>query len=306
MSGHASQGGAAVIVAMLLAALAAVVAATVLAQQQRWSRSVEMRRDQVQAQMIAMAGVQWARQILEEDARTTRIDHLGEPWAIDLPPIPLENGEIRGRIVDAQSRLNVNDLGEPGSTGALAATRMTRLFASQRVDPATVDAIADWIDGDSSTRPHGAEDAHYAAQPVPALTANAPVLRVAEVSAVQGLSPDIIAHVLPFLTALPARTAINVNTAAPEVLAALFDEAPRDTVAALVAARKARPFQSLADFRSRLPGGVLLGSEQGLDVSSRFFFVTVEARQARTVARTRALVRRDPQTAPVIVWQVVE
>ena len=29
----------------------------------------------------------------------------GEPWALTLPPIPIENGEIRGAIVDAQGRL---------------------------------------------------------------------------------------------------------------------------------------------------------------------------------------------------------
>ena len=53
---------------MLIAALAAAVAATVFADQQRWSRTVEHRRDQVQAQALAMAGVQWARQILDDDA----------------------------------------------------------------------------------------------------------------------------------------------------------------------------------------------------------------------------------------------
>ena len=294
------------VLAMLLAAFAAVVAATVLAQQQRWLRSVELRRDQVQAQTIAMAGVQWARQILDEDARTTRIDHLGEPWAFDLPPIPLENGEIRGSIVDAQARLNVNDLGETGNAATLAVARLGRLFAARRVDAATLDAIADWIDADSSTRPHGGEDGWYSAQAVPTLAANAPVLRVAEISGVRGLSPDALAPVLPFVVALPARTPVNVNTAPMEVLAAIFDQAPRDALAALLEARKARPFQSIGELRSRLPAGMLLASEDGLDVKSRFFLVSVEARQGRTVARARALVRRDPQGWPAIVWQVVE
>ena len=61
--------GAAVVLAMLLAALAAAVAATVFADQQRWIRGVEHRRDQVQAQALAVAGVQWGRQILYDDAQ---------------------------------------------------------------------------------------------------------------------------------------------------------------------------------------------------------------------------------------------
>ena len=54
--------------AMLLAALAATIAATLIWQQQRWVGEHERRRDQVQAQALAMAGVQWARQILFENA----------------------------------------------------------------------------------------------------------------------------------------------------------------------------------------------------------------------------------------------
>src|SRR4051812_27956955 len=111
--------GAAIVIAMLLAALAAVVAATVLADQQRWTRTVLDRRDQVQGAAIAMAGVQWARQILYDDARSTAIDHLGEPWALSLPPIPLDNGEIRGAIVDAQSRLNINALGDDSASAVV-------------------------------------------------------------------------------------------------------------------------------------------------------------------------------------------
>src|SRR5438067_11179117 len=97
---------------MLLAAFAAVVTAGVLADQQRWTRNVEHSRDQVQAQATAMAGVQWARQILYDDARSSVIDHLGEPWALSLPPIALDNGEVRGASLDAQSRLDVNALGD--------------------------------------------------------------------------------------------------------------------------------------------------------------------------------------------------
>jgi general secretion pathway protein K len=67
-STHRSRG-AAIVLAMLLAALAAAVAATVFADQQRWSRTVEHRRDQVQAQALALAGVQWGRQILSDDAQ---------------------------------------------------------------------------------------------------------------------------------------------------------------------------------------------------------------------------------------------
>ena len=56
------------------------------------------RRDQVQAQSLALAGVQWARQILADDVRSGTLDYLGEPWAYPLPPTPIANGWIEGRI----------------------------------------------------------------------------------------------------------------------------------------------------------------------------------------------------------------
>jgi general secretion pathway protein K len=298
--------GAAVILAMLIAALAAAVAATVFADQQRWGRSVLHRRDQVQAQALAIAGVQWARQILQDDARRSAIDHPGEPWALSLPPIPVENGEIRGAIVDAQSRLNINALGGAAAFAQLERTRLAALFAQRGGPAAALDAIADWIDADGVLREGGAEDAFYATQPASGLAANVPVLRVADLAVVKGVTPQALAAVAPFLSALPAGTALNVNTAPPEVLAAVVDNLGAERSAALVASRAQKPFTTVAEFRARLPEGAVLADEGALSVRSSFFYVTVEARQGATQARARALLRRSGGAWPAIVWQVVE
>ena len=298
--------GAAIILAMLIAALAAAVAATVFADQQRWSRSVEHRRDQVQAQALVMAGVQWARQVLDDDARRSDIDHLREAWAIPLPPIPLDNGEIRGAIVDAQGRLNINALGDSGATAELERRRIAMLFAQRGGPTAALDAIADWIDADTIARDAGAEDAFYAAQSVPGLPPDAPVVRLAELASVKGVTAPALDLVAPFLSALPAGTPVNVNTAPPEVLATIVDGLDGDRLAALVADRAAKPFGSISDFRARLPKGASLASESALSVKSGFFYVTVEARQGATIARARALLRRSAGAPTAIAWQVVE
>jgi general secretion pathway protein K len=298
--------GAAVILAMVLAALAAAVAVGVFADQQRWSRTVLHRRDQVQAQAIAIAGIQWARQILEEDGRTTIVDHLGEPWAIPLPPIPLENGSIRGSIVDAQGRLNVNALGADGTAAQVERRRIERLLARQGGPVGSIDAIADWIDADAQARPNGAEDAWYLAQPVPGLPANAPVVQVAELAAVRGVGLAGLAAAMPMLAALPAGTPTNVNTAPPEVLAAIVDNLDGARLASLTASRAQKPFSTVAEFRTRLPAGATLAQEDALSVKSEYFYVGVEARQGETVARARALVRRPGGRSPSVVWQVVE
>jgi general secretion pathway protein K len=298
--------GAAIILAMLIAALAAAVAATVFADQQRWSRSVEHRRDQVQAQALVMAGIQWARQVLDDDARRSDIDHLREAWAIPLPPIPLDNGEIRGAIVDAQGRLNINALGDKGATADIERRWIALLFAQRGGPTAALDAIADWIDADTIVRDAGAEDAFYSSQTVPGLPPNAPVVRVAELASVKGVTVPSLDAVAPFLSALPMGTPVNVNTAPPEILAAIVDGLDGDRLAAVIADRASKPYASISDFRARLPKGASLTNETAVSVKSGFFYVTVEARQGETIARARALLSRSAGAPTAIAWQVVE
>jgi len=300
--------GAAIVIAMLLAALAATIAATLLWQQQRWINEHAHRRDQVQAQALAMAGVQWARQIVNDNA-AGGIVHLGQPWALRLPALPIENGSIAGYIVDAQSRINVNNIAGIPAAPAATRTALQRLFAALALPPSLLNAIADWVDADDSvSEPGGAEDAWYLSQPRPGLAANAPVRRASELLAVRGADPGSVARLLPFVSALDAPASVNVNTAPPEVLAAVVGGLDAAGAAALVASRAQAPFANIADFRSRLPRPDLVVDETLIDVRSDWFEVSIEARQGDTVARARALLKRVPaaNTWPLVVWEVVE
>ena len=297
--------GAAIILAMLVAALAATVAMAIAAEQRRWVNGVAARRDQVQAQSLALAAVQWTRQILVENSGGG-VDSLGQPWALPLPATPLENGSIEGRIVDAQGLINVNNAVLDGTQGDEERARLARLFARVGVPVAAVDALADWIDADGQTRGNGAEDAFYARQATPYLAANAPLVRVAEIGAVRYFDDAALARVLPFVTALPAGTALNVNTAPVAVLAAALPGVSPDALALLAAERVNKPFTNIADFRSRLPPETTVGDERTFAVSSNFFLVTVRARQGDTIAQARALLKRTQGGWPAVVWQTLE
>ena len=298
--------GAALLMAMLVAALVATVAVAMVVDQQRWLGDVSHRRDQVQAQSLALAGIQWARQILREDARTGSIDHLGEPWALPLPATPIASGSIEGRIEDAQARLNLNALARDDGASVVERARLARLFASKGIAPALLDAIADWVDADTVPRANGAEDAVYASAASPSLAANALLVRAAEISAVHGIGAREFAAIAPFVTALPATSPLNVNTASAEVLTAALPDLRGDALAILLADRARAPFASVAHFRSRLPAGVAFADEASFGVASSYFFVTVVSRQGDTVAQARALLKRRDRDYPTVVWQTLE
>ena len=298
--------GAALIIAMLVAALAAAIAVSVATGQQRWLAGVVQRSEQVQAQSLALAGVQWARQVLFDDSSRGTIDHLGEPWAFPLPPTPLENGSIEGSIVDVQGLLNVNDLAQDNVFGTTARQRFQRLFDRTGTPRALLDSIADWIDSDDQARPDGAEDAWYGAQTVPGLAANMELTRFAEIGAVRGVPPAAVEALRSYATALPAQTPLNVNTAPAMVLATALPDLQEGAIAGLLATRSARPFASVGDFRERLPKNTAIGDERTYAVSSSYFLVTVKARQGATQAQARALLKRSNAAWPNVVWQVVE
>lgn len=299
------QRGVALITAMLIAALAAAVVATLAAGQGQWMRSVELRRDQVQAQAVVLAGLVWARQVVDEDARAGSTDHLGEPWSLPLPPTPLDNGSIEGAIVDAQGLVNVNNLAADGAQSRADRQRLARLFARVGLPPGAIDALADWIDGDDLPREGGGETAAYAGATPSRVPPNRPLLRSAEAIGAKGVEPARLATLGRWVTALPTLTPLNVNTASPEVLSAAMNGLEGDALAALVADRARKPYASVAEFRGRLPPGASIDDTSTIDVKSEYFLVTVRARQADAVAQGRALLRRTSGGARV-VWQTIE
>ena len=298
--------GAAVILAMLVAALAATVAMAIAAGQQRWFADVAARRDQVQAQSLALAGVQWARQILADDARAGTVDFLGEPWSYPLPPTPIADGSIEGRIEDAQARLNLNNAAQDGKPGDAERARLSQLFAVKGVDPRMLDAIADWIDDDGVARPNGAEDAWYSARSRGAVTSNAPLVRTAEIASMRGARPETWAALDASVAALPAGTLVNINTASADVLAAVLPDLAGEKLAAFIAERARKPFTTMAELRERMPRDTSVPEGSSFAFGSSYFLVTVRSHQGDSLAQARALLKRDGRTWPTVVWQVLE
>ncbi len=302
-----AQRGVAVVTAILIVAVAASAAALMLAQQSATLNQAALLASRAQADAYAQAGLDWARGILADDARQGPVDTLAEGWAQPLAGLPVERALVGGAITDLQSRFNLNDVVVNGRRSDPDVQILTRLLDRLGLDPGLALAVLDWVDADQDVSGGGgAEDAYYLALPRPHRAANRPLVQLEELYAVRGFDAKTVERLRPFVTALPARTPVNANTAPPEVLEAILPELSRDEVAALVASRAARPFQSRADLKARAPKAAPSAIDASLDVGSASFLVRVTVAQDDVQAGTEALVTRAaPGTLPAtaIIWR---
>ena len=297
------QRGVAIVLAMGVVALAAMAAAAIMVSQSTWARQVELTTEHIQARSVLLAGADWARALLADDRRLGDVDHLGEPWALKLPPLPVENGELVGQIEDQQGMFNVNNLITEGKINVAQLAHFRSLLATLGLPGELADALADWIDGDSLPQPgDGAEDAYYLALDPPYLPANQPLIDIAELALVRGFDANVRARLRPYVTALPGFTAINVNTAPAEVLAAVIEGLDLGGAQALVAQRDRAYFRSTGDFTIRLPRGIE-PAPADIGVSSNYFVATLRVTIGGAQARGKALLARSASGWPEIVWR---
>ena len=297
------QRGVAIVLAMGVVALAAMAAAAIMVSQSTWARQVELTTDHIQARAVLLAGADWARALLADDRRLSSVDHLGEPWALKLPPLPVENGELVGRIEDQQGAFNLNNLVSEGKINVAQLAHFRKLLATLGLPDELADALADWIDRDSEPQPRdGAEDAYYLALDPPYLTANQPLIDVAELALVRGFDDNVRTRLRPYLAALPGFTAINVNTASAEVMSAVIEGLDLGGAQLLVAQRDRVYFRDSGDFIRRLPRGVEAAAGD-IGVSSEYFMASLRVSIGGAQARGKALLARRASGWPDIVWR---
>jgi len=275
---RAPQAGVALITALLVVALATVAAVAMATHQQLDTRRTANLLDSDQAYEYALGVETWARLFLVRDARNNQVDDLGEPWAQSVPPLPVTGGQVTGRITDLQGLFNLNDLVDKGKPSAPDMARFQRLLAALDLSPGLAQAVADWIDPDPNPLfPDGAEDNAYLGLKGAYRAANRPMESATELRLVKGFDAKAVNRLLPYVCALPTRTAINVNTAPVPVLQSLANGLSRQDMKALVQARGKDGYKTVQAFLSdpRL-AGVKINTEN-LAVASHYFLIASEA-----------------------------
>lgn len=264
---RARQEGVALL--LVLALTAAVVAVVATAQ---YRAALEVRRTTNlvfadQALAYHLGAEDWTAHLLRRDAEDdATVDDLTEAWAQQGVVLPIEGGRMVGAVADLQGRFNVNNLVKAdGTVDEVALAQYKRLLDALGV--AETDRIAaatvDWIDPDQDPRPPlGAEDSSYLRRDPAYRTADAPLLWVGELRAVDGVDAATWAVIAPHLAALPRGTAINVNTATLPVLQSLSEDARGAPLDEVLARQRDAPFSSVQEFSAAygraVPNGLAL------------------------------------------------
>jgi general secretion pathway protein K len=133
---------------------------------------------------------------------------------------------------------------------------------------------------------------------------NAPVapLQVISVDSlldVQGFTPEAVERLRRFVTVLPTTTAVNMNTAPPEVIAAVVPGMNLSQAQAFVARRETVFFHDVGNVQLALNGaGVQTTSIDPnlLDVTTRYFVIHGRVEHERAQVDRTTLIYRDPTT----------
>lgn len=297
------ERGIAALTAILVVAVAASAAAMMLSQQSAMLDQTLLVASRAQADQYATAGLDWARGVLTQDARSTSVDSLKEGWAQPIVGMPIERAVVAGSISDEQAKLNLNNLVQANKSEADVKV-FKQLLSLLELDPALADNAADWIS------PH-ASDAYYLALPRPYRSAKEQRFSsVEELLRVRGFDARIVAKLRPYVTAIPEKgdKALNVNTASEVVLAAMFlvdrGHPKFAAISAIVAERTAKPFANKNELLQRLQHDGL-ATPNDLDVASQWFSVRVSVSQDDVQLGTEALVRRAPAPdgTATVVWR---
>ncbi len=285
------QGGAAILLAMIAMFVCAALAATMIAQLGRSIDSASGQQDLAQARILARGAVDWARNILADDKIRTAVDHTGQPWAVRVPPTPVENGEVSGEIQCWSGRFNLNNIAPDGEPDPMAIEAFVRLLQSVDVSPAESARLADTLTRRLSlmTTPSSAPF-------------GGPLLDPRELSTLPGFDDTLLDSLQPLVAALPAPSKINLNTAPAEVLMAITTGLDRVSASTLVAERERIWYRNFADFTSKLPPNADLTDPQSVDIRSRHFLVTGRASYGVATVSLEVLLDRA-EIWPDIIWQ---
>ena len=280
------QRGMAIISALLIAAVVAVIAGAMLTRQSVFTRSLEAEQMRIQGQWLLQGGLERSRQMLWDARQKDVLTRLDQPWA------RAQGGAFEGRIVDEQGKFNLRNLVNRQRVDVEQVQSFERLCRLIGVDPAVSRRISQRV------------IASYEQLDTPA---RYPMLRsLDDLSGIEGLDPEVVRRLQTYISVLPDVTWVNGNTARAEVLSAVVPQLSLSQAQALVAERDGGHwFINRGDFVNRLHLPQVAVDTVQVGITSEWFRLQGQARQAQRRVTLDALLHRPESRRPQVIWSRV-
>ncbi|HXV07752.1 MAG TPA: type II secretion system minor pseudopilin GspK [Burkholderiales bacterium] len=302
---HRSQRGGAVVMAMLAVAIAATLVAGTFWRQEVWLQRVENELSFAQAQWLMRGVIDWARVILAEDARTSRVDHLGEPWALQIADTRLDDSSgtpayLTGGMQDAQAKYNLRNLVGPDGIVPAELEVLRRLLAFAEVPETLANPIAQRV-LDGVPAPAGEGGPASTGESLGARRQALPLRTLDDLLSVPQIGVAQVQALRPYLTVLPRPTPVNANTASAQVLAGTIADLSLPDARRLLASRDRAHFKDLHDVVSRMSGRPLQADPTRVGIDTQFFLMQGHIVHRRARLHAQALLLRAGNSVQ-LVW----
>ena len=306
MKNDSSQRGIALLTILVMVALATILAATIAKRQTNTAENTGYLMRQDQSLLYAKSAEAFFSELLIQDSDNGgNIDHLQENWAKPMPAFPVEDGFISGRLLDESGKFNLNNLLKAdGSVDDSARRWFEKLLQRVGLPAELSQAVIDWQDADDETTgAMGAESNYYQGLDPSYLASNTRFHQVEELKLVRGFEGKNYDLIAPYVTALPEATKINMNTAAPLLLASIDPKLDVKTLEQELKAKQAELayFNSVEDlWKLNAFSGIepqnKTDAAAWLDNKSNYFTAQIEVvLSERKRQFTSAIMRKDKQ-----------
>ena len=306
MKDDSSQRGIALLTILVMVALATILAATIAKRQTNTSENTGYLMRQDQSLLYAKSAEAFFSELLIQDSDNGgNIDHLQENWAKPMPAFPVEDGFVSGRLLDESGKFNLNNLLKAdGSVDDSARRWFEKLLQRVGLPAELSQAVIDWQDADDETTgAMGAESNYYQGLDPSYLASNTRFHQVEELKLVRGFEGKNYDLIAPYVTALPEATKINMNTAAPLLLASIDPKLDVKTLEQELKAKQAELtyFNSLEDlWKLNAFSGIepqnKTDAAAWLDSKSNYFTAQIEVvLSERKRQFSSAMMRKDKQ-----------
>lgn len=299
----------AVVSALIVVAIVAALTSGLFLRQTSAIRQVENEQARIQARWLLLGGIDWSRLILRDNARAEATVRRDQLWATPVQDTRIEGDQtgddavFAGNIEDEQGKYNLYNVATRGIIDEAQLAILARLLNMLGLPDTLAPQMASHIaltqsrkiapDQTQTDDPTSNDSGTRAPQP----------RGIDDIAALLHIDGGALQTMRRALTVLPEPTEVNVNTAEPEVIAAIVTGLSLAQARSITGERdRGRWFNDSGDFSNRLAsyGDVL--EIPSVTTTSEWFIAHGTVAYMRSRVSMQALLNMPGNTTPKTVW----